>query len=157
VNIIESYVLNRPEEKGDFYEQQFRLALVGYIRPEMKFSGLDALISQISSDVEITKRACGSLIRSEDKETEQAVATIVQHMLSAESVLLRSQLEAASSSQRTITGAGAAIPAVSGVSWEANVVSHAGEKDAGRRDDRLLFALVPVHAKLGAGQTPTLA
>ena len=36
--------------KGDLYGQHLSVALVDYLRPELKFDGLDALISQMDTD-----------------------------------------------------------------------------------------------------------
>jgi len=41
---------------GDLYGQTLRVALVDFIRPEMKFAGLDALKAQIAADGEAAKR-----------------------------------------------------------------------------------------------------
>ena len=68
-NIIESYVIDRPVENGDFYDHQFRLALVGYIRPEIKFTDIDDLINQIHSDVEIAKAACLEITGADNTES----------------------------------------------------------------------------------------
>ncbi|KAG7353145.1 bifunctional riboflavin kinase/FMN adenylyltransferase [Nitzschia inconspicua] len=36
---------------GDFYDQSIRLSLVGYLRPELPFEGLDKLIEAIKQDI----------------------------------------------------------------------------------------------------------
>ena len=36
---------------GDFYDQSIRLSLVGYLRPELPFEGLDKLIEAIKNDI----------------------------------------------------------------------------------------------------------
>ncbi len=36
--------------KGDIYDAQLSVALVDYLRPELKFDGLDALITQMDAD-----------------------------------------------------------------------------------------------------------
>jgi riboflavin kinase/FMN adenylyltransferase len=41
---------------GDLYGKHLRVALLGFIRPEMKFSGLDALKAQIAADCETARR-----------------------------------------------------------------------------------------------------
>jgi riboflavin kinase/FMN adenylyltransferase len=41
--------------KGDIYGQQIVVSLVHYLRPEMKFSGLDALKAQIGKDSETAR------------------------------------------------------------------------------------------------------
>ena len=45
---IEAHIL---DFNDDIYEQDVRLEFVRRIRPEMKFSGLDALKAQIAADV----------------------------------------------------------------------------------------------------------
>jgi riboflavin kinase/FMN adenylyltransferase len=40
---------------GDLYGQTLRVALVDFIRPEMKFAGLDALKAQIAADGEAAR------------------------------------------------------------------------------------------------------
>ncbi|MDQ2067382.1 bifunctional riboflavin kinase/FAD synthetase [Xinfangfangia sp. CPCC 101601] len=44
---IETYLL---DFKGDLYGHHLSVALVDYLRPEMKFDGLDALITQMNAD-----------------------------------------------------------------------------------------------------------
>ncbi|MCB2140973.1 MAG: riboflavin kinase, partial [Rhodobacteraceae bacterium] len=36
--------------EGDLYGQHLSVALIDYLRPEMKFDGLEALISQMNAD-----------------------------------------------------------------------------------------------------------
>ncbi len=43
---------------GDLYGQHLRVALLGFIRPEMKFSGLEALKAQIGDDCEKARTLC---------------------------------------------------------------------------------------------------
>lgn len=63
VRIIESYLLSSSEGviPDDFYGQILKVALVGFIRPEMKFSGLDELVGQINHDVESADRILGQI------------------------------------------------------------------------------------------------
>jgi len=42
--------------KGDLYGSQLSVALVDYLRPEQKFDGLDALITQMDADCEIARK-----------------------------------------------------------------------------------------------------
>ncbi len=42
---------------GDLYGARLRLHLVKHIRPEQRFSGVDALIAQIRADIETAKGA----------------------------------------------------------------------------------------------------
>jgi len=41
---------------GDLYGKHLRVALLGFIRPEMKFSGLDQLKAQIAADCDTARR-----------------------------------------------------------------------------------------------------
>eukprot|EP01147_Barroeca_monosierra_P009422 gene9422-1664_t len=47
----------------DFYGSQMKMLVIGYIRPEMNFDLLDALISAIHNDINVAKR---------ELETDQA-------------------------------------------------------------------------------------
>jgi riboflavin kinase/FMN adenylyltransferase len=42
--------------EGDLYGKHLRVALLGFIRPELKFSGLDQLKAQIAADCETARR-----------------------------------------------------------------------------------------------------
>ncbi|RZC66834.1 hypothetical protein C5167_010528 [Papaver somniferum] len=52
---IEPWLLHDFNE--DFYGEELRLAIVGYIRPEANFSSLESLISKIHEDGKISKEA----------------------------------------------------------------------------------------------------
>jgi FAD synthase len=41
---------------GDFYDQSIRLSLMGYLRPELPFEGLEKLIAAIKQDIEQAER-----------------------------------------------------------------------------------------------------
>ena len=41
---------------GEFYDQKIRLSLVGYLRPELPFEGLDKLIAAIKKDISDAER-----------------------------------------------------------------------------------------------------
>ena len=41
---------------GDLYDTEISVALIAYIRPEVKFSGLDALKAQIAADAAEARR-----------------------------------------------------------------------------------------------------
>jgi riboflavin kinase/FMN adenylyltransferase len=45
---LETYLL---DFKGDLYGQHVSIALVDYLRPELKFDGLPALMDQMAADV----------------------------------------------------------------------------------------------------------
>ncbi len=55
---------------GDFYDQQIRLSLVGYLRPELPFEGIDKLIAAIKQDIVDTERLSlgDSTIIQQEKE-----------------------------------------------------------------------------------------
>ena len=57
VNIVEAHFLDY-DQGGDFYNKEIRLALVGFLRPEVKFKSLDELVAQINRDIETTRTAC---------------------------------------------------------------------------------------------------
>ncbi|MBL4926791.1 bifunctional riboflavin kinase/FAD synthetase [Fuscibacter oryzae] len=50
---LETFLL---DFKGDLYGQHLSVALVDYLRPEMKFDGLPALLVQMAADVEQARR-----------------------------------------------------------------------------------------------------
>lgn len=52
---IEPWLLH--DFDGDFYGEELRLAIVGYIRPEANFSTLESLVAKIHEDREIAERA----------------------------------------------------------------------------------------------------
>jgi hypothetical protein len=41
---------------GDFYDKPIRLAVVGYLRPELPFEGLEKLIEAIKKDIQDSER-----------------------------------------------------------------------------------------------------
>ena len=45
---------------GDLYGQTLRVALIDFIRPEMKFAGLDALKAQIAADGQAARNILAS-------------------------------------------------------------------------------------------------
>ena len=64
-DIIEAYILDRPRGRGDFYGSLLRLALVGYLRPEVKYNTIGELVRQIGKDVACTKKLCAVATQSE--------------------------------------------------------------------------------------------
>jgi len=49
--IVEAHlIVNDGDIDGDFYGETMRLALIGFLRPEMKFESFPALISAIMND-----------------------------------------------------------------------------------------------------------
>jgi len=68
-NIVEAYILERPRGRGDFYGSYIRLALVGYIRPEVKFNNIGELLRRIKEDVSFTKAVCANASRGDSTET----------------------------------------------------------------------------------------
>jgi riboflavin kinase / FMN adenylyltransferase len=55
---LETYLL---DFKGDLYDQHLSIALVDYLRPELKFDGLPALITQMAADTERTRTILAAL------------------------------------------------------------------------------------------------
>ena len=56
-NIVEVHLID-PTATSDFYGEFMRVALVGFLRPEKKFDGIDALIKQINQDVKDATLSC---------------------------------------------------------------------------------------------------
>ena len=54
---------------GDLYDQSLRVAFVDYIRPEMKFAGIEELTEQIAEDV---KKARKILSNHNNRQTKYA-------------------------------------------------------------------------------------
>ena len=52
-------VVEEDEIRGDFYNETMRLALSGFLRPEMKFNSFADLIAAITNDVANAKEALG--------------------------------------------------------------------------------------------------
>lgn len=46
---VEAHILHK--YAGDFYGEELKLLVVGFLRPEMQFSGLDDLINRIHTDI----------------------------------------------------------------------------------------------------------
>ena len=59
---------------GDFYDQPIRLSLVGYLRPELPFEGVEKLISAIKQDIANTERLANEE-KTSAAEEEQWVAS----------------------------------------------------------------------------------
>lgn len=57
VRSAEVHVLD--EFKADFYGVDMRLLIVGYIRDEQSYDGVDALIEDIKTDCEVAKTSLG--------------------------------------------------------------------------------------------------
>ena len=67
---VEPHMIAPPESKNrhlsscgetllnDFYDQPIRLTLVGYLRPELPFEGLDKLVNAIKNDIVESERLC---------------------------------------------------------------------------------------------------
>ena len=52
VRIVEAHLVNRDSDQ-DFYGSEMRVGLVGYLRPEKKFSDMDSLLSAIRNDISL--------------------------------------------------------------------------------------------------------
>lgn len=53
--VLEAYLMSEFEE--DFYGEEMRLCIIGYMRPELKFDSLDELIEHIQNDIQVAKSA----------------------------------------------------------------------------------------------------
>lgn len=77
VRIIETFLLNSSEENvqipDDFYGQTLRIALIGYLRPELKFNGLDELKQQINLDVDQAREILATM-NSDDINIAKALS-----------------------------------------------------------------------------------
>lgn len=52
--VLEAYLMEGKEElPEEFYGDEMRLCIVGYLRPELKFEGLDQLMEAIHNDVRV--------------------------------------------------------------------------------------------------------
>jgi len=56
---LSTIIVEDGEIRGDFYNETMRLALSGYLRPEMKFGSFADLIAAITNDVANAKEALG--------------------------------------------------------------------------------------------------
>lgn len=54
--VLEAYLMSDHFDK-EFYGEEMRLCIIGFMRPELKFDSLDELISHIRKDVEVSKAA----------------------------------------------------------------------------------------------------
>jgi hypothetical protein len=81
MRIIESHLLDYPPEKGDFYNETLRVALVAYLRPEQTFDGVDALKAQIAQDCEIAKKAAALAEVDKDCPLAQAKSAVNEFLV----------------------------------------------------------------------------
>ncbi|MEX1035459.1 MAG: bifunctional riboflavin kinase/FAD synthetase [Sneathiella sp.] len=58
---------------GELYDQSIRVAFVDYIRPEMKFGGIDELTAQIARDVEKARKILSDQSNSQNKYADKKV------------------------------------------------------------------------------------
>jgi riboflavin kinase/FMN adenylyltransferase len=58
IPVIEAHLL---DFEGNLYDRQIRLEFVEYLRPEEKYRSVDALVKQIQSDIESTRRIISRL------------------------------------------------------------------------------------------------
>ncbi|XP_039013029.1 bifunctional riboflavin kinase/FMN phosphatase-like [Hibiscus syriacus] len=56
------------EFNEDFYGEELRLVIVGYIRPEVNFQSLESLIAKIHDDRRIAERALDLPLYSKHKD-----------------------------------------------------------------------------------------
>ncbi len=66
---MEAHLLHKFD--SDFYDEELRLVVVGYLRPEADFTGVDALVAAIHEDIRVARLALAS-VRGE--ETRVAAA-----------------------------------------------------------------------------------
>ena len=52
--VLEAHLL--PENLPEFYGEEMRLCLIGFLRPEWKFASLDELIAHIKNDSEVASK-----------------------------------------------------------------------------------------------------
>ena len=57
---MEAHLLDRKINTSDFYGSALRLCLIGFLRPEQKFTSFDALIVLINADIKKTRELCDS-------------------------------------------------------------------------------------------------
>lgn len=55
---IEVHILGEYAE--DFYGEQLKVTVLGFVRPEIKFNGLDELVNRIFQDIGIAKQQLDS-------------------------------------------------------------------------------------------------
>ena len=55
----ENFEVHLFDFSGDLYGKTLRVALIDFIRPEMKFAGLDQLKAQIAADGEAARKLLG--------------------------------------------------------------------------------------------------
>lgn len=53
--VLEAYLMSDVFDR-EFYGEEMRLCIVGFVRPEWKFSSIDQLIEHINNDVEVASR-----------------------------------------------------------------------------------------------------
>ena len=56
---VEAHIMQ--EYSSDFYGEELKLLVVGFIRPEMSFTGLDELIDRIQTDKGLAKAQLSKL------------------------------------------------------------------------------------------------
>lgn len=52
---VEAYICH--DYGRDFYDQEMRLIIVGFLRPQANFGSMDELIAEIAADVEFGQKA----------------------------------------------------------------------------------------------------
>jgi riboflavin kinase len=87
---VEPHLIARPGDSGrhasscgesvlrDFYDEPIRVSVVGYMRPELPFEGLDKLIAAIKNDIVNTERLCdgNDPLTIQEKEWVESNASI---------------------------------------------------------------------------------
>ena len=57
-------MLDKPPTDADFYGDDMKLCLIGFLRDEKKFSGFDELITQIMLDISMTRNLTNEVNQS---------------------------------------------------------------------------------------------
>ena len=58
---------------GDLYNQSIRVAFVGFIRPELKFGGIDELTAQIARDIDKAREILSDQSNRQNKYADKKV------------------------------------------------------------------------------------
>lgn len=74
MRIAEAYIIVPllEQQLPPFYGEQLRLLLLGFIRPELKFSSIQALIDEIESDVAIGTSLCQKSLKPQAQLQSQS-------------------------------------------------------------------------------------
>lgn len=68
---------------GDMYNQWIRLSVVGYLRPELPFEGLDKLVLAIKDDIAKTETLCDDDDDLQEGTTEDSITRMEQEWVAS--------------------------------------------------------------------------